>query len=272
MRRGLISVLIMIAVALGSASAVGAVGCTLSACPGFPALVPTFGGSVSPRKLPKNDYVPVVANLFGKIATNDGTHPSALREAVVDIDKDVKVHVKGLPACRPSIQIDIREPDGGRGRIEKACHSALIGRGEAQIEIAFPEQKPIKIPSPLLIFNSGEKGGKVTLLIYTFITVPAPTAIVTTVTISRKGAGLHSVAKVPVIAGGSGSLLAFNFKLGKTYEYKNEKVGYFEAKCPDGVFNINLPELLFKNEAQTPGVSTTTTLKGGMAIPCTPQG
>jgi hypothetical protein len=40
-------------------------------------LVLTFGGGISPTKLPKNKYVPVTAELFGKISTDDGTHPSA---------------------------------------------------------------------------------------------------------------------------------------------------------------------------------------------------
>jgi hypothetical protein len=241
------------------------VSCTLGSCPGFSPLTATFGGTVSPRKLPPNDYVPVTANVFGKVGTSDGTHPPALREAVVDIDKDVKVNVKGYPVCRASIQE--REPEGS---VEEACHDAIVGRGEAEIEIAFPEQEPIKVPRKLLVFNGGEKGGKVTLLIYTLITVPSPTAIVATVTISRKGSGLHSIAKVPVIAGGSGSAISFSFKLGKTYSYKGKKVGYFEAKCPDGVFKVNVPSAIFQNEVHTPGQETSFDLTGKLAVPCTP--
>ena len=75
-----------------------------------------------------------------------------------------------------------------------------------------------------------------------------------------------------MIAGGSGSAIDFNFKLGKTYTYKGKKVGYFEAKCPDGVFKVNVTKVLFKNEAKTPGSQATTVLKGGIAVPCTPKG
>ena len=71
-----------------------------------------------------------------------------------------------------------------------------------------------------------------TLLIHTFITVPVPAAIVTTVTIQKKGTGLHTVAKVPVIVGGSGSVLDFKFKLGRTYAYKGKKVGYLKPDAP----------------------------------------
>ncbi len=127
-------------------------------------------------------------------------------------------------------------------------------------------------PSPLLVFNGGEKGGRITLLIHTFITVPAPTAVVTTVTITRKGNGIHTVSKIPVVASGYGSLLDFNFKLGKTYEYKGRKLSYLKARCPDGAFKVDVPELLFKNEAHTPGVEAATVLKGSQTVPCTPYG
>ncbi len=93
-----------------------------------------------------------------------------------------------------------------------------------------------------------------TLLIHTYITVPVPAAIVTTVTITRSGSGIKSVAKIPQIVGGSGSAIDFNFKLGKTYSYKGKKVGYFEAKCPTGAFKVEVPKVLFKNEAHIPGV------------------
>ena len=237
MRRGLILVLgVLVAVLMVTAAS--AVSCTLSACPGFPPQVTTFGASVSPEKLPWNDYVPVTANIFGKISTTDGTHPSALREAVIDIDKDVKINVRGYPVCEGGSR-DIRDPHAA----EKVCGNTILDRGRAEIEIAFPAQKPIKVTSP-----------------------------VTTVTISRKDNGLHAVAKVPTIAGGSGSLIGFSSKLGKTYSYKGKKVGYLEAKCPNGVFKVGFPSLLFRNEAHTPGQEASFNLKGKLAVPCTPYG
>jgi hypothetical protein len=264
MRRKLMLALALAAVlCLGAAAIASAISTTLRAGN----LVVTFGGSTSPKALPKNTYTPVTTNIFGKITTTDATHPAAFREAIVDIDKDVKINVKGYPVCKAG-QLEARDTKAAK----KACGNTILGEGHADAEIAFPEQRPIKVPSPLLVFNGGEKGGKVTLLIHTFITVPAPTAIVTTVTITRKGSGIHSVAKIPVIAGGSGSALDFSFKLGKTYSYKGKKVGYFEARCPDGVFKVNAPKVVFKNEAHTATGGGTTVLKGSLAVPCTPKG
>ena len=110
------------------------------------------------------------------------------------------------------------------------------------------------------------------LLIHAFIASPAPTAIVTPVTLERKSDGLHTVSRIPTIAAGIGSLLDFSFEIGETYTYRGDTVGYLEARCPDGVFKVNFPKLLFRNEARTPGVAASTMLKGGLAIPCTPKG
>jgi hypothetical protein len=226
-----------------------------------------FGGSLSPKALSKTKPTPVTANIEGKISTTNGTHPPALRETTVDVDKDIAVSVKGLPVCKPG-QLEAQDTAAAK----RVCGATVLGSGLAHAEIAFPEQSPIKVASPITVFNGGESGGKVKLLIHTFITVPVPAAIVTQVTIQKKGSGLHSIAKIPAIVGGSGSVLDFKFKLGRTYTYNGQKVSYFTAKCPDGVFKVKTPQTIFKNEAHTPGQPASLTLKGNLAIPCTPKG
>jgi hypothetical protein len=256
-----------LAIAVALSLGVAAIANALSFTSQVGNLIVTFGGEASPKKLPRHEYVPAATTIFGKIKTADGTHPSALREVVLDIDKDAKVNVKGLPVCKPG-QLEARDTRAAL----KVCGDTEVGSGIAHAEIAFPEQPPIKVASPLKVFNAGESGGKVKLLIHTFITVPVPAAIVTDVTITRKGSGLHSVAHIPKIAGGSGSAIDFRFKVGKTYSYKGKTVGYGEARCPDGVFKIHVPKLFFANEAHEPGVAATTNVSGSAAVPCTPKG
>ncbi len=148
----------------------------------------------------------------------------------------------------------------------------MLGSGRSHFELAIPEGAPIVETSPLKVFNGGGSGGEVKLLIHAFIATPTPAAVIARVAIERKGSGIHSTVKIPSIAGGSGSVLDFNFTLGGIYAYKSRKVGYIEAKCPDGVFKTNAPKVVFKNDAQVPGVTATTVLKGGLAVPCTPKG
>jgi hypothetical protein len=233
-------------------------------------LVLTFGGSTSPKALPKSKLAPIALNVSGKIATTDNTHPSAFREAVVDIDKNGAVNATGLPICK-SGQLQSRDSKAA----EKACGPALVGHGTTTVEIAFPEQAPIPATSKLLLFNGGTKGGKTTLFIHAYLSNPVAAAIVTTVTIQKihKGRyGFHTISKVPMVAGGSGSVKSFNFTIKRDFTYKGKKVSYLEAKCPDGHFNTQLDEAVFKNEAETPGVPATTKLSGKLIVPCTPKG
>jgi hypothetical protein len=233
-------------------------------------LLLTLSGSTSPKALPKNDLAPVALNISGKIATTDGTHPSAFREAVVDLDRNGAINVKGFPVCKAS-ELEARDTKAAK----RACGKTIVGSGLAHAEISFPEQAPIKVASPLILFNGGEKGGKVLILAHTFITVPAPAAIVAKITIKRihQGQfGFEMVSKVPAIAGGSGSTLDFKFKLGKTYSYKGKKVGYLEGKCANGHFVAKVLKFLFKNEARVSGVNPTTNLKGSLVTPCTSKG
>jgi hypothetical protein len=238
--------------------------CLRSTCAPFP-LRPTFGGRVLPQKLPTDEYAPAAASIFGKIGAADGYHPPALREVEVDIDKDVKINVKGLPVCSASIQIE-------EGGLEKACKDALVGEGKAHIEISLPGVAPEVQTSHLLVYNRGERSGEVRLLVRASVAKPVPAAIEAAVAAQRVGTGVHTVWTIPVVAGGYGSLLDFRLKIGRTYSSEDKKTGYFEAKCPDGVFKANVKKILFKNEAHTPGEAAQTSLKGAFAVPCTGHG
>ncbi len=267
MRRNLLAALALSAVlALGIAVAAYAAQITVQAGN----LKLTFGGTVSPKGLPKKKLKPIALNVNGKIQTTDGTHPPALREAIVDIDKNGSLNTKGVPVCKRG-ELEARDTTAAK----RVCGKAVVGSGNTHIEIAFPEQRPITATSPLTLFNGGTKGGKTTMFIHAFITVPVPAAVVTTLTIKKihKGRyGYHTIAKVPVIAGGSGSALDFKFQFSKKkFTYKGKKHTYLEAKCPDGHYNANLVSALFKNEAREPGPASTS-LKGSLVVPCTPKG
>ena len=120
------------------------------------------------------------------------------------------------------------------------CKPAIVGKGTTDVEVSFPEQNPIPIHSTLLAFNGGTAGGTTTIYIHAYLTAPVTAAIVTTVKISKehKGPyGIRSVASIPRIAGGAGSVTAFNLTFQKKlFSYKGQKHGYLLAKCPTGKF------------------------------------
>lgn len=214
---------------------------------------------ISPIKLPKHKQVPIMANLSASVTTVDGSHLPAAREVVIDIDKSIHVNAKGLPICKGG-QLEARDTKTAR----RICGKATVGTGSGLVEIAFPEQKPLMVSSPLTMFNGGVKGGKTTILIHAFITVPAPAAIVTTVKITpiRRGPyGIHTVSKIPVIAGGAGSVTKFKLRIDRKFTHRGKKKSYLTASCPRGR-HLTKGRVLFDDG---------TLLRVARILPCSPK-
>lgn len=190
-------------------------------------------GVFSPAVLPKNELAPISLNISGSIRKIGGGHPPAIKEALVETDRNGSVDVTGYPVCR-SGQLQSQNTANAKA----ICGPALIGQGKTEVGIFFDDQgKEIPVKSDLLMFNGGVKGGVTTLFVHAYITVPVPAAIVTTVKIKKinKGRyGLLSIASIPKIAGGSGSVKSFNLKIDKKFTYKGKKHSVLNLKCPDG--------------------------------------
>jgi hypothetical protein len=212
-------------------------------------LIFTFNGEFKPAKLPKNKLAPITLTASGKISTKDGTHPPALKETIVETDKNGTINVKGLPKCT-SGQLQSRDTKAA----EKVCNKAKIGQGQTTVEVQFPEQKPIDVNSKLLVINGGFSGGTTTLYIHAYFSAPVTGAIVTTLKIKKinKGRyGLLTKATIPKIAGGSGSVKSFNLAITKR--------GVLTAKCPDGKLQANATAIFADGtKASAPIVRTCT--------------
>lgn len=214
-----------------------------------------FNGGFSPKVLSKKKPTPVSFNVSAKLKSlNPNTeeqHLPALKEFLLEGDKHGSISVKGIPVCKPG-QLQSRTTAQAR----KICGPALIGSGKTEVGVKFPEQHEIPVNSELLAFSGGEKGGVTTLLIHAYITVPTPAAIVTTVKVKKihKGRyGLESIASIPKIAGGSGSVKSFSLTL---------KKGIISATCPDGHLNARGTAVFADGTRISGGVVRTCTGKG----------
>lgn len=189
-------------------------------------------GDFSPHRLPKHKLAPIGIKAEGKIKTLDGSHLPALKEFLLETDKSGTINVKGYPTCAKS---KLQATDTQQA--EKACRPAIIGTGHTDIEILFEESQEINASSKLLVVNGGTHGGVTTLYIHAYITKPVPSAVVTTVTIKKihKGPfGMLSIAKIPKIAGGSGSVKDFSLEIKKKFTYRGKKYSVLSAMCPSG--------------------------------------
>jgi hypothetical protein len=211
----------------------------------------TFNGGFKPKALSKTKLTPITFEISGDIKTKDGTHPPALKEFVLETDKNAAIDVAGIPTCTAA-----KLQSTNTQQAEKVCKASIIGSGHATAEIAFPEQHPIDANSKIIAFNGGARAGVTTLYIHAYITVPAPAAIVTTVKIRKihKGRyGLRSVASIPKIAGGSGSVTHFDLNINKH--------GVLSAKCVGGKI-VARGSALFSDGSR---------LSAGVVRPCTPK-
>jgi len=219
----------------------------------------TLDGSFSPKKLSKKKLSPLTLDVSGKIETLDGTHPPALKEFVVETDKNGAINAKGLAKCTSG---KLQATDTAAAL--RACKPALVGEGKTNVEIEFPESTPFIAKSKLLAFNGGVKGGVTTIFVHAYLSSPVSAAVVTTVKVSKihKGRyGTKSVGRIPVIAGGYGSPVFFELEVGRKFTYKGKKQSYLLAKCPDGHLN-----------AKGSGIfSDGTRLVGSVVRPCTPK-
>jgi hypothetical protein len=216
----------------------------------------TLNGGFTPKALPKNKPAPITLNVSGKIETVDGTHAPALKEVVVETDKNGSIDVKGLPTCTSG---KLQAQDTSHA--EAICKKAIIGKGITNVEVEFPEQKAFIAKSKLLAFNGGTSGGKTTIYIHAYLTSPVSAAVVTTVKISKIHNGRYgtkSVASVPKIAGGYGSVKEFSLTFDRGYQ----NTPFLFAKCPDGHLNAKATSVF------TDG----TKLVGSFVRSCTPKG
>jgi hypothetical protein len=220
----------------------------------------TDDGGISPSRLPKHSQAPISAHIDAEIGTTDGSHPPAVRTLNIDFDKSIQVNARGLPVCKKP-QLEARTTADAK----KACPDAIVGSGEGVVEVEFPESNPFSAKGPLVLFNGGVHGGTTLLFAHAYVAVPAPTAVVATVKITRihRGRyGLHTVTQVPPIAGGAGSVTQVSLTINRRFTYKGKKESYLTASCPTGTYYTE-GKILFAGGA---------TLQGIHVLPCTPMG
>ncbi len=231
---------VALVMAVGALLAVAAVGIAGAAGGEGPVTVKvgtlevTADGGFKPTAISKTKQTPIELEAAGEVKESDGTHPPAVRELSIEGDKNAEIHVKGIPTCTSG---QLQATDDAAA--EKACKSAIIGEGTTTAQVQFEEQKPIPVTAKLLLFNGGEKGGKITWYAHAYFTSPISGAIVTTVTITKHPHGRFgtlAVAKVPQITGGAGSIISFNLKIKKSVGGVNP----ISAKCTDGKLKVHV--------------------------------
>ncbi len=223
-------------------------------------LILADNGGIAPTKLPRHGSAPVSARIEGEISTADGTHPPALKQVEAEIGKTISIDVTGLPVCKLG-KIEATNT----ATAKRACPGAIVGSGSAEVEVAFPEQAPFSSTGPVVLFNGGVHGDKTVVYLHAYVSVPAPTAVIVPAELTPIHDGLYGtrlVARIPRIAGGSGSATRFQLQIGRRFTYKGQQRSFVSASCPGGTYRT-------KGEAE---FADGTRIAVNHVFPCTPTG
>jgi len=242
-------------IAIAYASSAQALECPLStrySCGGGPEVA--WQARFNPIRLPKGRLAPIHFDLGGKVDAPAETNPPRLEKVVLETDRNVAVYAKGLPVCRPSIEV------------WNPCESARVGKGELEVEVDFTETQPFTVAGHARVLNFGVRNGAKTIAMVAYLPNPVSASVVIWIKVSkvRHGRyGIRWVATIPMIEGGYGRVKSFDLDLFRRFGYRHKKRSYLLAKCPDGKLQASVESTL--GEVPPRGAAI-------FLSPCTPVG
>lgn len=195
-------------------------------------LVVNANGGFAPTKLPKHEDAPIKLFGSGKASTKSGELPPIVETLEIEFDRHGHVDTTGLEICTAGKLQATTVPQA-----RKACPNAIVGKGEGSAIVAFPEQKPIPISSPITLFNGPKQHGDDTILAHAYTTVPTPTTFIVPVVIEKIHHGVYGYrtkARIPKIAGGAGHPISGHLTVDRKWAFKGKKYSYVNARCETG--------------------------------------
>lgn len=195
-------------------------------------LVLRADGGFTPRELPRQEFAPIDFEGWATVNAVGGGLPPPLQQVVLNFDRDGRLFTKGLPTCSAA-QVGAASPQQARS----ACGGAVIGTGKVEAVIALDGQAPLRVRSPLTLFNGPRQEGKPTVIFHAQTTVPVLQTFAVVIPIERRHGyyAYRATTDVPPIAGGRGALTRVEVDIGKRFRYRGAERSYVSARCSDGV-------------------------------------
>jgi hypothetical protein len=200
-------------------------------------------GGFTPKALPKHHDAPITTYGGGTLSTKSGELPPILSSFILEFDKHGHLDTTGLPHCTKGklVATDV-------AAARRACKDAIVGTGFGSAIVALPEQKPLKVGSPITLFNGPKKGGNVTIIAHAHLDYPGPTTFIVPIVIEKIHKGVYGYrvnVKIPKIVNGYGHPISGSAKVGRKWTFKGVEHSFINARCETGHFQVR-GEFLFK--------------------------
>jgi hypothetical protein len=189
----------------------------------------SFGGSVAPQALPRNEATPISVAIRGRVRALAGGPPPSLRRIAIEVNRLGVLDRSGLPSC-PLGQLRASSTEAALA----ACRDALVGEGRVSGVIVLPEQAPAEFSGRVVAFNGRLPDGRPGVLAHLYTSRPAPLTFVLAFSLGRAHGtfGTRLVATVPAQTRRIAHITSFALRLHRTYEVDGERRSYLSADCP----------------------------------------
>lgn len=194
-------------------------------------LVLRADGTFEPRKLPSKAFVPLEFRGRVAVASKDGDRPVALRQAIIDLDHDGRLGVRGLPSCPPD-----RVADASVAAARSLCRAAIVGRGRVAALISL-STGIVEATSPLTVFNGPRVDGRPSVVLHAQTIVPGTQTFAIQAPIERRRGeyGFRVTIDLPPIAAGLGSLSLIEAEIERRYSFGGKRRSYVSGRCSDNL-------------------------------------
>jgi hypothetical protein len=213
-------------------------------------------GGFAPETLPKHHNAPIILHGAGRVSTVNGELPPILEKVIAEFDRHGALDTTGLGVCTTKKLLATTVAEARR-----VCADAIVGEGVGHGVIKFPEQQPIRVSSPLTLFNGPKEHGLDTVIGHGYLSVPVPTTYIVPIVIERIHNGVYGYrinVKIPPIAGGYGIPISIKGKVGRKWTFEGKRHSYLNARCEVGYLQAK-GQFFFKDG---------TYLAGTVAKPC----
>ena len=187
----------------------------------------SFDGNFTPRALPRDKPAPVTVSVEGAIGTTDGSRPPVLEQLDIELNRSGHVSIRGLPACTTAL-LQSTTDNAAMAR----CRTALVGHGSFSAALE-SGGKLVPADGKILAFNGRFKGDPA-LLLHFYASVPVQATLVLPLSLSHTGRGRFGTVlstRVPVLAGGLGSITSLKLEIGRRYSFQGQRRSFISASC-----------------------------------------
>src|SRR5262245_30940792 len=118
-------------------------------------VIAMINGGIKPRKLPRDERVPVTVYLSGGVQTADGSPIPRVNWIRLELAWRGAMNTHGLPVCPRERLLSTTTKQAMEG-----CGASLVGRGKLSAQIFVPNQPAFHVKATLLTFNGRSKNGR----------------------------------------------------------------------------------------------------------------